>query len=261
MTAFQVQLDAFHGPLDLLLYLVKREELPIAELPLASVTQQYLDYVEVLETLDADAVGEFLDVASLLLEAKSRSVLPSAEEADPMDPLDEAPIESPSDLVERLLEFKEYRDAAARLETLRLDWSKRYARAAAMPTRTRAESGGPPIAGVELWDLVSAFARVMRSKIEPEPEPTVYYDETPVHVYMERIYAQLTTVEGPTPFEALFPSDRVHKSTLVSVFLAVLELIRYQHAVATQAERYGQIKLSAGSVPLGQPATVSSADS
>lgn len=259
MPAFQVQLDAFHGPLDLLLYLVKKEELPIAELPLAVVTQQYLDFVAVLERLDPDAVGEFLDVATLLLELKSRTVLPQAEDASDGEPIDDAAIESPSDLVERLMQFKEYRDAAARLETLRVDWSKRYARAAGPPERDALDRDSVPIEGVELWDLVSAFARVMREHLEPEPEPTIYYDETPVHVYMERIDAQLRTAADPTPFENLFPSDSVHKSTLVSVFLAVLELIRYRHALANQDERYGPITLLAGPVPLKHAAPVSSA--
>lgn len=250
MPAFKVQLDAYHGPLDLLLYLVKKEELPIAELPLAQVARQYLEFVAVLERLDPDAVGEFLDTASLLLEIKSRSVLPTAEDIADGDVIDDAAIESPSDLVERLLEFKEYRDAAARLETLRIDWSKRHARRSAGTERTEVDPAERPIEGIELWDLVSAFARVMRDRLEPADEPqTLYYDETPVHVHMERIDAQLRRSQGEVPFEDLFADDLVHRSTFVGVFLAILELIRYRHAVATQVERYGPISVAAGPVP------------
>lgn len=249
MPAFQVQLDAYHGPLDLLLYLVKKAELPIAELPLAQVTMQYLDYVAVLEKLDPDAVGDFLDTASLLLEIKSREVLPAAEAEDLGEPLEDAAIESPSDLVQRLLEFKEYRDAANRLESLRLDWSKRYTRSAATPRRGAIDPSERPIEGVELWDLVSAFARVMRERLEPEQETTLYNDETPVHIHMERVDRRLREADGPTLFENLFEGERVHKSTLVGVFLAVLELIRYRHALARQPERYGPITLEPGPVP------------
>lgn len=253
MQAFQVQLDAYHGPLDLLLYLVKKSELPIAELPLAQVTLQYLDYVAVLERLDPDAVGDFLDVATLLLEIKSREVLPTAEEAADGEPLDGslegAEIESPGDLVERLLEFKEYRDSAAKLETLRIDWSKRYARQAAQPRRRPTDPSERAIEGLELWDLVSAFSRVLRERLEPEQEATLYYDETPVHHHMQRIDRLLREAARPVPFEELFPENRVHRSTLVGVFLAVLELIRYRHAVAQQPERYGPITLAAGAVP------------
>lgn len=253
MLAFQVQLDAFHGPLDLLLYLVKKEEVPIAELPLADVAEQFLVYVSVLERLDPDAIGDFLDVASLLLEIKSRSVLPTSDDPDEPEPLEDAVIESPSDLVERLLEFKEYRDAAAKLEGLRIDWSKRHTRAAGPPRRGRIDPAEAPIEGIELWDLVSAFARVMRERLDPDPEPTIYYDETPVHIYMERIDRQLRAADGPIPFENLFPSERVHRSSLVSVFLAVLELIRYRHALAAQEVRYGPIQLVAGAVPYATP--------
>lgn len=254
MPAFKVQLDAYHGPLDLLLYLVKKEELPIAELPLAQLAQQYLDYVAVLERLDPDAVGDFLDLASLLLEIKSRSVLPTAEDIADGEPIDDAAIESPSDLVERLLEFKEYRDAAARLETLRVDWSKRHARTSPGPSRDALDPSDRAIEGIELWDLVSAFARVMRDRLEPPEEPqTLYYDETPVHVHMQRIDAQLRESPGPLPFEDLFAEDLVHRSTFVGVFLAILELIRYRHALASQPERYGPITVEAGAVPFVIP--------
>ncbi len=254
MQAFQVQLEAYNGPLDLLLYLVKKAELPIAELPLADVAQQYLDYVAVLERLDPDAVGDFLDVATLLLEIKSREVLPTAEEAVDGEPIDDAAIESPSDLVERLLEFKEYRDAAAKLETLRLDWSQRYARQAALPRRQATDPAERAIEGLELWDLVSAFSRVLRERLEPEPTATLYYDETPVHHHMQRIDRQLREATEPTPFEDLFPADRVHRSTLVGVFLAVLELVRYRHALAQQPVRYGPITLESGPEPFAAAA-------
>jgi segregation and condensation protein A len=251
MQAFEVHLDAYHGPLDLLLYLVKKEELPIAELPLAAVTQQYLDYVAVIERLDPNAVGDFLDVASLLLEIKSRCVLPAAEDAAQGDPLEEEAIESTGDLVERLLEFKEYRDAAAKLETLRLDWSKRYTRAAGAPPRPDLDPADQPVEGVELWDLVSAFARVMRDRLAPAVRPeTIFNDETPIHKHMVRVDALLRAASGPVPFEDLFPAGPVHKSTLVGVFLAMLELIRYRHALAHQPQRYGPITLEAGPAPL-----------
>ena len=252
MSAFQVHLDAYHGPLDLLLYLVKKDEVAIAELPLAELTGQYLEHVAVLERLDPDAVGDFLDVASLLLEIKSHSVLPSAEQAADGDPLDE-PIESPSDLVERLLQFKEYRDMADQLEALRLDWSRRHRRLASTPASKPTER---PVEGVELWDLVSAFGRVMRDRLEPEPE-AIIEDETPVHVYMERIDTQIRSADGPVAFDDLFPEDAVHKSTLVAMFLALLELVRYRHALAFQPERYGPITVEPGPVPLaGVAATI-----
>lgn len=247
MQAFQVELDAYHGPLDLLLYLVRKHEVAIETLPLADLTRQYLDYVAVIERLDPDAAGDFLDIATVLLELKSRCVLPIAED-HPAD--EEGPLESPGDLVRRLLQFKEYRDAAARLETLRLDWSKRHTRVALPPERGPAGPFDRGVEGVELWDLVSAFARVMRDRLAPEDEPaTIYDDETPVHEHMRLIDAHLRRARGPVPFEDLFPEGLVHKSVLVGVFLAVLELVRHRHALASQAERYGPITVEAGPEP------------
>ena len=156
---FKVQLDAFHGPLDLLLYLVRKEELEIAELPLALVTEQYLAFVDLLQRLDVDAVGEFLDVASLLIEIKSRRVLPQAEEAT--EEIDEPQ----EDLVQRLLEFKAYRDAAGRLEERGAEWRLRRTRSAGPPSEVSIDPADQPLVGVELWDLVSAFARVMRERL------------------------------------------------------------------------------------------------
>lgn len=244
---FTVQLDAYNGPLDLLLYLVRKEEVEIAEIRLASLTDQYLAFVEALEHLDVDAVADFLDVASLLIEIKSRRVLPEAEQATDQ-------VEEPrQDLVARLLEYKQYREAATRLDDRAVAWRRRRPRVVGALERDAPSPADQPLAGVELWDLVSAFARVMRDRIAPEPVlQKVVYDETPIHVHMRRIDDVLRAADEPVPFGELFPEALAPKSTLIGVFLAVLELIRHRHALASQAQRYGEIVLSAGPAPLPQ---------
>ena len=242
--AFTVQLDAFHGPLDLLLYLVRKQELEIVELSLARVTEQFLEYIALLEALDVDAVGDFLDVASSLLEIKSRRVLPlEQEEPEP----EEEPRE---DLVQRLLEFKQFRDEAERLQEMRQAWSQRRPRIAKPIEPHTLDPSDQQLAGVELWDLVSAFARVMRQRQADDEPETILYDETPVHVHMRRVYDRLTEAKDPLPMAELFPVERVHKSTLVGVFLAILELVRHRHALAEQPERFGEITLQVGPVEL-----------
>ncbi|MGL4514069.1 MAG: segregation and condensation protein A [Lacipirellulaceae bacterium] len=243
--SFQVALDAYAGPLDLLLYLVRREEVELAELPLARVTQQYMEYVALLEKLDVDAVGEFIDVASTLIELKSRSVLPQAD-----DGTDE-PLEPQERLVERLLEYKQARDGAAQLDRLRSAWRLRRTRRTPLGAQVEPGDVDRPLGGVELWDLVSAFARVLRERLTPTPEPaTIVYDETPVHVHMLRTFERLRGAGRAVPFADLFPEGPVHKSTMIGVFLAVLELMRHGHAVATQQVRYGPIELGLGGVAL-----------
>ncbi|MEM8865042.1 MAG: segregation/condensation protein A [Planctomycetota bacterium] len=254
--SFRVALDIFHGPLDLLLHLVRKDELEIAALPVATVTQQYLEYAAVLEELDVDSIGDFLEVASMLVEIKSRYVLPRVEEEEPADAVDDPG----EDLVQRLLEFKAYRDAAGRLEQQGAEWRQQFARQSPdVPARSGA-SAEQPLVQVELWDLVCAFGRVMQEKLEPPTVQTIPYDETPVHVFMQRIHTRLQT-DGETQFSELFPARSVHKSTLIVMFLAILELVRHRHALAEQSERYGDLLLCVGTEPLAEDtARVVSAD-
>jgi segregation and condensation protein A len=244
---FAVNLDIFRGPLDLLLYLVRKHELEVADIPLARVIDQYLEYIAVLEQIDVDAVGDFLELASTLIEIKSRMVLPGDEEVS-------QELEDPrQELVRRLLEYKQYRDAASMLEERGRARRDRFARLASdMPTRP-VEPHEQPIQEVELWDLVSAFGRVLKAKLATRGPENIRYDDTPINVYMQRIDARLRQ-EGRVAFGAFFEGS-VHKSTLISMFLAVLQLMRYQHARAAQGDLFDEIWLEPGSELL--PAAVS----
>jgi segregation and condensation protein A len=239
---FRVELEIFRGPLDLLFYLVRKHELDVSDIRISAVTEQYLEFLAVLEQIDVDAVGDFLEVASLLIEMKSRAVLPGDEEiADELeDPRQE--------LVRRLLEYKQYRDAANMLEERSREWQERFPRLANdLPERYQSPDQ-QPIQEVELWDLVSAFGRVLKAKHAVASPESIRYDETPIHVYMRRIDERLRR-DGRTAFTRFFESA-VHKSTLVGMFLAVLELVRHQHARAAQPELFGEIWLEAGGTPL-----------
>lgn len=239
---FRVQLEIFRGPLDLLLYLVRKHELDVIDIRIAAVTEQFLDYMAVLAQIDIDVVGDFLDTASLLIEMKSRASLPSEEEvvSEVEDPREE--------LVRRLLEYKQYRDAASMLEERSREWCDRLPRAAnELPARPITPED-QPIQEVELWDLVSAFGRVLKAKHAVAGPESIRYDETPIHVYMQRIDERLRR-EQRVAFTTFFESE-VHKTTLVGMFLAVLELVRHQHACAAQQQLFGEIWLEPGEQPL-----------
>jgi segregation and condensation protein A len=239
---FRVQLDIFLGPLDLLLYLVKKHELDVADVPIAVVTQQYLDFLAVIEQIDVSAVGDFLEIASALIEIKSRSVLPTEEEIE--EPLDDPRQE----LVRRLLEFKQYRDAASMLEERAREWRDRFPRRGGNMPHRRPGLEEQPIQELELWDLVSAFGRVLKARLAPGGPENIRYDETPIHVYMQRIGARLER-DGRVAFTEFFDGTN-ERTKLVGVFLAVLELVRHQHARATQPELFGEIWLEPGDQPL-----------
>jgi segregation and condensation protein A len=239
---FLVDLDIFRGPLDLLLYLVRKHEVEITEIPIAPITDQFLEYLAVIEQLDVDAVGDFLEVASTLVEIKSRMVLPRSEEI-------EDPLEDPRrELVDRLLEYKRFKDAAAILEERSRDWQQRYPRLANDLAERGRQPADEPIREVELWDLVSAFGRILREKEAAKPS-SIVYDDTPIHVYMARIHAQLLE-RGQLAFTELFRPHR-HKSTVIGIFLAILELVRHHHARVEQTDIYGEIWILPGSQPAG----------
>jgi len=235
---FRVDLELFRGPLDLLLYLIRKSELDVIDVQIAAVTEQFLEHLVVLKQLDIDGVGDFLDVASQLIEMKSRAALPGEEEV-------EIELEDPrQDLVRRLLDYKQYRDAASMLEERSREWHERFSRAANDLPARQTSADQQPIEQVELWDLVSAFGRVLKAKHAVAGPESIRYDETPIHVYMQRIDHRLRR-DGRTSFTAFFDSS-VHKSRLVGMFLAVLELVRHQHARAAQQVLFGEIWLEAG---------------
>lgn len=234
---FRVDLDTFRGPLDLLIYLVRKQELDITGISLTKITEQYLDYLEIVQLLDVDAVGEFLEIASSLIEIKSRMVLPhGGEETETLaDPAD--------DLVHRLLEYKQFRDAASMLDEQSRDWQRRHSRLVdGLPSRS-IDPSQQPIREVEMWDLVSAFGRIIRESQSHQPA-NIVYDETPLQVYMQRIHHRLAE-KGQVSFSEFFDSG-MHKSAMIGVFLAILELVRHHSVVTEQTNLYSEIWVHRG---------------
>jgi segregation and condensation protein A len=234
---FRVDLEIFRGPLDLLLYLVRKHEVEIVELPIAPITEQFLEYLAILKQIDVNAVGDFLEMASTLIEIKSRMVLPRGGEVEDelSDPRQE--------LVRRLLEYKKFKDAASMLEERGRQWQERFPRLVNdLPPRER-KLGEEEIQEVELWDLVSALGRIMRN-VETAAPSSIVYDETPIHVYMDQIQKQLAE-RGRMAFSDLF-APGIHKSAVIGIFLAVLELVRHHQVLAEQSQLFSQLWLVRG---------------
>ena len=235
--SFRVNLDAFRGPLDLLLYLVRRHEVDITDIPIALITDQFMDHLEILKQLDVDHVGDFLELASTLIEIKSRSVLPQAETEE------EAWEDPREELVERLLQYKKYKDVSSMLEERSRQFQQSYPRVSNdLPSR-QLDPADQPIHEVELWDLVSAFGRIMKSHNVVHPT-NVTYDETPIQSYMQRIHQSLVK-NGELAWTTVFEPG-MHKSTLIGMFLAILELMRYHKIEAEQIGESGEIWIRCG---------------
>ncbi|MFO0868085.1 MAG: segregation/condensation protein A [Pirellulales bacterium] len=234
---FRVDLDIFRGPLDLLLYLVRKHELEIADIPIAVIAEQFMAYIEILEVIDINAVGDFLDMASTLVEIKSRLVLPhGGEETDEL-------LDPRADLVQQLLEYKKFKDAASLLDDRSRDWQQHYARLVDDLPPRQPHLAEQPIQEAELWDLVSAFGRIIRES-QVVPTANIVYDDTPIHVYMRRIHRMLAE-EGRAAFSQLF-APGMHKSALIGVFLSILELARHHSVLTEQVEGHGEIWIRPG---------------
>lgn len=231
---FLVTTEQFRGPIDLLLYLVRRHEVEITSIALARLTHEYLQHIDVLKEISIDAVGDFIEVASILVEIKAREVLPRNELEQELDEVSD-PREA---LVQRLLLYKQFKDASSLLEDQGLQWQNRFSRMANDAPLKRMELADQPLDEVELWDLVSAFGRVLRDN-RPRPQANIIYDETPIHVYMQRIHARIVE-EKRVSFSDLFESG-MHKSAMVGIFLAILELTRHHNVLAEQSDLHSEI--------------------
>jgi segregation and condensation protein A len=230
--SFRVELDSYRGPLDLLLYLVRKHEVDLTDIPVALVAEQYVAHLEVLEELNVDDVGEFIEIASTLVELKSQMVLPrGGEETETLeDPREE--------LVTRLLDYKRYKDAASLLDDQSREWQLRYQRLANDLPPRRVSMESQPIREVELWDLVSAFGRIMRDSQATQPS-NIVYDDTPINVYMAKIQDRITS-EGCVTLSGMFEPG-MHKSAMIGVFLAILELVRHHCVETEQRDPHGEI--------------------
>ena len=228
---YRVCLETFQGPLDLLLYLVKREEVDVRDVPIARVAEQFKEYLDVLADVDVEGAGDFLVMAATLMEIKSKLLLPRPEEGEEDDPRVE--------LVKQLLQYKRFKDAAALLEARAEEQSTRLPRETAGAAQTT--SVPQPLRPVELWDLVSAFGRLMRETLAQQPQEIVA-DHTPLHVYMELVVGRLTR-ERRLALSALFTPPH-NRGRLVGLFLAVLELAKARRVVTEQGEPFDDIWLS-----------------
>ena len=230
--SYSVALEAFHGPLDLLLHLVKRSEVDVLDIPIAAIADQFLDYLNVMQSLDMDLAGDFVVMAATLMEIKSRMLLPAGAIEE-----EEAADDPRRELVKQLLEYRRFKDAAAALEACVERQGERSARHDLPDPGVHHD---PTVKPVELWDLVSAFARLMRETQSLQPT-TIAVDDTPQYVYEAQIKERVLS-EGRIAFTSVF-TPPFWKARLIGIFLAILELIRNHGIGLEQLEEGGEIWL------------------
>lgn len=233
---YRVQLDVYNGPLDLLLYLIRREEIAIYDIPIARLTEQYLAYVELLHRLDPDSAADFLVMAAMLMEIKSRALLPRLPAME--DGEAEEFVDPRLELVRQLLEYKRVKDAARSLELAAQIQALRHARKPVLP---EAPPEGVDLDDVQLWDLFEAFQQLLEETGQRDPVHQVERDDTPITLYADDIIDSLERHGGVQPFEEVFAGRT--KAEMIGLFLALLELIRERRVQARQEELFGRIDL------------------
>lgn len=234
MSEYRVALAAYSGPLDLLLFLIKRDEIDIYDIPIAEVTRQYIEYVEVLQQLDPESAGEFLVLAATLMEIKSRVLLPRPPEA-----VSDEPLEDPrSELVRQLLEYKTFKDSARRLESAAEVQSLKFPRHPVLPDRPTDEV---ELDGVDVWDLFRAFKALLEQVGQAGPVHRVQADDTPIALHADDILDSLQRADGVQKFDVVFAGRS--RAEMIGLFLALLELIRQKRVRITQDRLFGEIVL------------------
>ena len=246
---YRVQLDVFHGPLDLLLYLIKRDELDIGDIPIAQITASYMQYVNVLKDVkestgfDINVAGDFLVMAATLMEIKSAMLLPAAVAPADGPPTAAQQLADPRfELVQQLLEYKRFKDAAMALERQHREHEARFPR---FPAAVEGEADEPPpvdLDEVQVWDLLSAFERLMREVGGRKPRyHEVTYDDTPIDLHAADIEDRLSR-EGKLTLRTLIVG-RKSRSEMIGVFLALLELIREKRVLVQQADAGDEVEI------------------
>jgi len=224
----EVRLENFEGPLDLLLYLIRKNDLDVYDIPIASITHEYLAYLDLMKDLNLDTAGEFIVMASTLMQIKAQMLLPA-----PDNPGEEGP-DPRAELMSKLLEYQRYKEAASILS----GWNER-----AKDTFFR--RAAPEFADEDYTlrastlDLLSAFKKILEQA--PRTAPPIAGDEVPLEVRIQEVLAAVAE-HGSISFEALFAGRR-RRIDLIVTFMAILELIRLKEIVAQQAELFGPIQI------------------
>jgi segregation and condensation protein A len=229
-----VKLARFEGPLDLLLHLIKRDEIDIYDIPISHITQQYLAYLDLMRQLDLEIAGEFLVMAATLMRIKAKMLLPVqqvGEDEDEGDPREE--------LVQRLIEYRQFKEAAGTLQVREAERRLLFERGM-VPSED--EAGPLPLAPATLFDLLDALNRVMARV----PEEAVYEIQAEVYDIEDKMtmIASRLAEEGVLSFAALL--ERCHgRAEMIVTFIALLELIKLGAALIVQSEVFGDIEIVA----------------
>jgi segregation and condensation protein A len=237
---YQINLDVFQGPLDLLLHLIEKEEIDIYNIPIATITAKYLEYLHTLQMLNLDGVGDFLVMAATLMQIKAKLLLPQNDTESQTDPDEE---EDPRlELARKLLEYRKIKEAAVVLEAMEQQQLEVYTRIAGeFPDRLIMQREDT-LKGLSVWDLLDAFKMVMDGIEVKQLKSAIPKPEISIKQRMTEIVDRIAR-EKRISFKDIF-RDVQTKTGLITCFLAVLELLRLRKLAAYQEGIFSNIILS-----------------
>jgi len=230
--SYKLRLDKFEGPLDLLLHLIKQNEVDVSDIPIATIADQYIEYLDMMKELDLEIASEFLVMAATLMEIKSRMLLPTQPDEEDLE-------EDPRfELIEQILEYKKYKELSTHLGDLHERESHFFQRDFREDVDMEVQE---PLIEVSLFELLQAFQRVLEyASVDPFREVTL--DEVSVEEMMQDLRAMLHERKNVL-LEEIFKNRPHSKIVLITTFLALLELIRLNEAVARQTRLFDEIRI------------------
>lgn len=236
-TDYKVSLDIFEGPLDLLLYLIKKDEVDVQDVSIERVTKQYLDYLQTFKMLDIDLAGEFIVMAANLMYIKSRTLLPKHVQP----PEEEIEEEDPRwELIRQLMEYKKFKDASGFLQKRAMEQEQIYELVPDTPEKPKLSDEELPLPDIGIFDLISAFRKVL-GRFETEEIGEITDDRFTVSDKIDYLIKEVKPGQQMT-FFALF-EEATTKNEVIVTFLALLELIRLKEFRFEQKELMGEIAL------------------
>lgn len=239
MGEYKVKFEVFEGPLDLLLYLIKKEEVDIYEVNLTKLATQFIEYIELMRMLDLEIAGEFLVMASTLMYIKSKELLPRDQQAAATEVEEEG--EDPRwELIRQLVAYKKFKDAAGQLQNLEVAQENTFAR---IPGKVEFDvAPAKPKAEVSIFELLNAVNSILKRFNEKAPTRDIFEDKWTVSEKIENI-RQALTERGRLRFSELFAAA-TSRTEIVVTFLAVLELTRMKHIWVAQDADFGDIDIT-----------------
>ncbi|MGE7764695.1 segregation/condensation protein A [Peribacillus sp. NPDC096540] len=251
---YNIKIDAFEGPMDLLLHLINRLEIDIYDIPMADITEQYLGYIHTMQHLELDVASEYLVMAATLLAIKSKMLLPKHEDEQLIDEDGELFEEDPRDeLVEKLLEYKKYKNAAEEFKELEEERSLMFTKPPSdLSVYVKETESEKQELNISLYDMLGALQKLLRrQKIQKPLYTKVTKQEISIEKRMDEIMIELQSFKGKKSFFELF--SQPVKEHIVITFIAVLELMKQNEIIVEQEDNFSEIMIAAkeGVEPIG----------